>query len=116
MGGEAAGKILAYARDHGVTTSADSLAPGDPGMLDWIAAALPHLDYLLPNDEQVLGWTGRDELADACRALVERGAGCVVATAGADGATVVTADEVHVVPAFEVDVVDTSGCGDSFSA
>ena len=36
----------------------DILAPGDPDMLAWIAAALPHTDFLLPNDEQVLGFTG----------------------------------------------------------
>ena len=33
----------------GVVTSADILAPGRPGLLDWIAPALPSLDYLLPN-------------------------------------------------------------------
>jgi sugar/nucleoside kinase (ribokinase family) len=50
MGGEAAAAILGRAREHGVVTSADVLAPGDMGVLDWIAPALPHLDYLLPND------------------------------------------------------------------
>ena len=42
----------------GATTSLDILAPGDPDMLAWIGDALPHADYLLPNDEQVLGFTG----------------------------------------------------------
>ncbi|MGF7238570.1 MAG: carbohydrate kinase family protein [Frankia sp.] len=116
MGGEAAAKILSFARDHGVTTSVDCLAPGDPGIFDWIAAALPYVDYLLPNDEQVLGWTGQSELTAACRAVIERGTGCVAATAGARGAVVVTADGQHPVPAFAVQVVDTSGCGDAFSA
>lgn len=116
MGGAAAGRILAFAREHGVTTSLDSLAPAEPGMLDWIADAFPQVDYLLPNDEQVIGWTGEPDLVDACRALLARGAGCVVATAGAAGATVVTDEAVHRVPAFAVEVVDTSGCGDSFSA
>ena len=51
MGGEAAAKVLSFAREHSVTTSLDSLAPGDPDMLEWIAAALPHVDYLLPNDD-----------------------------------------------------------------
>jgi sugar/nucleoside kinase (ribokinase family) len=116
MGGDAAAKILEFARERGVTTSLDSLAPGDPGLLEWIAAALPHVDYLLPNDEQVLGWTGAGDLESGCRALLERGVGCVAATAGADGAVVVTADGVTRVPAFPVDVVDTTGCGDAFSA
>ena len=68
MGGEAAAGILAHARAHGVTTSADILAPGDPGLLEWIAPALPELHFLLPNDEQVLGFTGATDLEDGCRA------------------------------------------------
>jgi len=118
MGGEEAARILAFAREHGVTTSADILAPGEQAaaILDWVAPALPHLDLLLPNDEQVLGLTGATDLEAGCRALLERGVGCVAATAGADGALVVDASGADRVPAFAVDVVDTTGCGDAFSA
>ena len=116
LGGEAAGQLLAHARSTGAVTSLDVLAPGDPDMLAWIADALPHTDYLLPNDEQVLGFTGAGSLADGARALVEAGAGCVAVTQGSKGAVVVTADEVIEVPAYPVDVVDTTGCGDAFSA
>ncbi|MFJ2754591.1 carbohydrate kinase family protein [Nocardioides sp. NPDC087217] len=116
MGGDAAAKILAHARDNGVTTSLDSLAPGDPGMFEWIAAAFPYVDHLLVNDEQALGWTGAADLEAACRALVEAGAGCVAVTAGAQGAVVVTADDTVRVPAYDIEVVDTTGCGDAFSA
>jgi sugar/nucleoside kinase (ribokinase family) len=40
----------------------------------------------------------------------------VAATRGADGALVVTADDTVQIPAFTVDVVDSTGCGDAFSA
>ena len=116
LGGEAAGKLLEHGRSIGAVTSLDILAPGDPDMLAWIADALPHTDYLLPNDEQVLGFTGASSLADGARALVAAGAGCVAVTQGAKGALVVTADEVIEVPAYPIDVVDTTGCGDAFSA
>jgi sugar/nucleoside kinase (ribokinase family) len=116
MGGEAAAKILRAARERGITTSADILAPGDSGIVDWIAPAFEHLDYLLPNDEQVLGFSGADDLITGARTLIDRGVGCVAATRGADGAVVVDAREVEEVPAFEIDVVDTTGCGDAFSA
>ena len=116
MGGEAAGKILRHARENGTVTSADILAPGDPGLLEWLAGALPELDYLLPNDEQVLSFTGAGSLEDGCGALVDRGVGCVAATCGADGVLIVDADGAERVPAFEIDVVDTTGCGDAFSA
>jgi sugar/nucleoside kinase (ribokinase family) len=116
MGGEAAAEILVQARERGIVTSADVLAPGDMGILEWIAPALPHLDYLLPNDEQAIGFTGEPDLESACRALVARGVGCVAATCGADGVLLVDSNTVDQVPAFEVDVVDTTGCGDAFSA
>ena len=116
MGGEAAARILAHAREQGTVTSADVLAPGDPGLLEWIGPGLGELDYLLPNDEQVLGFTGADDLVEGCRALLERGVGCVAATKGAEGVVIVDADGAESVPAFEVEVVDTTGCGDAFSA
>ena len=116
MGGEAAAKILSAARDAGVRTSADVLAEGDPGLLEWIAPALEHLDILLPNDDQVVAFTGAPDLESGCRALVERGVGMVAATCGADGALLVSAEGSIRVPAFEVEVVDTTGCGDAFSA
>ncbi|WP_238422870.1 carbohydrate kinase family protein [Gordonia sp. 'Campus'] len=117
LGGPVAGELLGRARDRGITTSADLLSGGDdPGLLEWIGEALPHIDYLLPNDEQVRGLTGSDDLEAGARSLLERGVGCVALTRGADGALVVTGDEVVAVPAFAVDVVDTTGCGDSFSA
>ena len=116
MGGEAAASILERARAGGAITSADVLAPGDPGLMEWIAPALPHLDYLLPNAEQVVAFTGADDLEAGCRALLERGAGCVAATCGADGVILVDSDGATQVPAFPTDVVDTTGCGDAFAA
>ena len=118
MGGEAAAKILSFARERGVVTSADLLAPGEQAaqIADWIAPALAHLDYLLPNKEQVLGLTGSRDLKAGCEQLLERGVGCVAATTGAEGAVLADADGYERVPAFATDVVDTTGCGDAFSA
>jgi sugar/nucleoside kinase (ribokinase family) len=116
LGGAAAATLLGRAKDNGLTTSVDILAPGDPGLLAWIVEALPHTDYLLPNDEQVLGFTGATDLEAGARTLLDAGAGCVAVTRGGDGALVVTTTETIDVPAYAVDVVDTTGCGDAFSA
>jgi sugar/nucleoside kinase (ribokinase family) len=116
LGGPAAGELLAAAHELGCTSSVDVLAPGDPDMLAWIADCLPRVDYLLPNDEQVLGFTGAASLAEGARALLAAGAGCVAVTQGAKGALVVTPDDEIEVPAYDVEVVDTTGCGDAFSA
>jgi sugar/nucleoside kinase (ribokinase family) len=113
---EAAPKILEFCREHDVTTSADLLADGWPELLDMIAPALGHVDWFMPNDDQAMKLTGADDVESAARALIERGVGGVAATCGAQGSVVVTAEESVRVPAFETEVVDTSGCGDSYVA
>ncbi|WP_310781686.1 carbohydrate kinase family protein [Mycobacterium sp. Z3061] len=116
LGGAAAATLLERAKESGMSTSVDILAGGNPGLLAWIVEALPHTDYLLPNDEQVLGFTGATDLETGARALLEAGAGCVAVTRGGAGALVVAAEETIAVPAYPVEVVDTTGCGDAFSA
>jgi len=116
LGGPVAAKLLEHAHSLGATTSVDILAPGAPGMLAMLVEALPYTDYLLPNDEQVRGFTGATSLAAGARAFLDRGVGCVAVTQGARGALVATADEILEVPAYGIEVVDTTGCGDAFSA
>ena len=91
--------------------------PGEPGLLEWIAPALAARSTTsCPTTSRCSAFTGADDLEAGCRALVERGVGCVAATCGADGALIVDADGAERVPAFEIEVVDTTGCGDAFSA
>jgi sugar/nucleoside kinase (ribokinase family) len=113
---ELAPEILSFCREHGVRTSADVLADGWPELLDMIAPALEQVDWFLPNDDQSMKLTGTDDVEAAGRALVERGVGGCAITCGARGSLVVTGDSAERVPAFEIEVVDTTGCGDAFSA
>jgi sugar/nucleoside kinase (ribokinase family) len=113
---ELAPEILGFCREHGVRTSADVLADGWPELLDMIAPALEQVDWFLPNDDQALKLTGADDVDAAGRALVERGVGGCAITCGAAGSVIVTGEGAERVPAFEVEVVDTTGCGDAFSA
>ncbi|WP_405492233.1 carbohydrate kinase family protein [Nocardia sp. NBC_00511] len=116
MGAPTAARILAYAKDNGVTTSVDLIAPGSLGSLDAIAAVLPHTDYFLPNDDQVLGFTGTTDLLDGCRILRDAGAGLLAVTRGADGTLLFGPEGPEDIPAFDIVPVDTTGCGDAFSA
>lgn len=115
--GEDAVRILKFAREHGVTTSADCLAPGLPDFFPMIEPALEFVDYFLPNGEQARGWTQTTDTVAAAQRLCASGAGCAAVTDGAAPTAVATRDgRLHSVPVFEADVVDTSGCGDAFSA
>jgi sugar/nucleoside kinase (ribokinase family) len=116
LGPDFAARILKHAKGNGVTTSVDLIAPGGMGTFDIIAPAMAYTDYLLPNEDQVLGFTGAADLADGCRQLLDAGAELLAVTCGADGALIVDSEGTQQVPAFAVDIVDTTGCGDAFSA
>ena len=62
--------------------------------------------------------SGESATLDGARKLLDLdlGPSMVVVTLGADGALVVTKEEAHQVPGWRVDVVDTTGAGDTFNA
>ncbi|MEU5043564.1 carbohydrate kinase family protein [Streptomyces griseorubiginosus] len=116
IGADVAVRVLAHAKDHGVVTSVDLLAPGYLGTFDQIEPLLPHIDFLLPNDDQVVGFSEEEDLVTGARKFLAGGVGLVAVTRGGEGALLVTAEDTETIPAFEVEVVDTTGCGDAFSA
>jgi len=117
FGIEVVPKVLSAARTAGAVTTVDLLRTSLPvQLLDAMAAAWPLVDYFLPNDDQLRALTGIDDLAHAGKLLVERGVGTVAVTAGASGSFLITeADTVHI-PVFTCTVVDTTGCGDAYTA
>ncbi|ELZ98919.1 1-phosphofructokinase [Haloferax mucosum ATCC BAA-1512] len=77
-------------------------------------------DYFVckPNRSELAAATGRavesdDDAIAAAEALQNRGFEYVLASLGADGALLVTDDEVLSAPAADVEVVDTVGAGDA---
>jgi sugar/nucleoside kinase (ribokinase family) len=109
-------EVMAFARSRGVSTSLDVLGPCDARTAERLAPALRHTQYFLPNADQLLGITGCNEPSEAAAALRGLGVGCVVATLGADGSLVSSDHGDTLLPAFEVPVVDTTGCGDAYAA
>jgi sugar/nucleoside kinase (ribokinase family) len=117
VGPDLSGEILRRAREAGAITAVDVLADGWPEMLDYLGPIWEHADWVLPNDDQALAMTNTTTLADGAAALRDRGVGGVAVTCGADGSKLFTAagvEEIAAVPVAEV--VDTSGCGDAYSA
>jgi fructokinase len=86
-----------------------------------LEASLQLADILKINDEEIgivadmFQLSGDDR--DACRALIAAfGLKLVILTRGAEGSEVITADEVIPQGVGDVEVVDTVGAGDSFTA
>ena len=116
-GGDLA-EIAGAARSNGVLVAVDVLHPGRPEDLDRLAPLLAMTDWFVPNADQLLALTGRRDLGPAIKDVIALGATAVAVTCGAEGCLVTGPGQqapVHL-PALEVEVVDTTGCGDGFTA
>ena len=78
-------------------------------------AFLPHLELVLPNEEEARALTGQSDPEDMARYLLDRGVKTAAIKLGRGGALVAADRERHRIPAEDVAVVDTCGAGDSFS-
>jgi ribokinase len=70
---------------------------------------------LTPNAEELPMLTGAADLEGGVSSLLAAGAAAVVVTLGADGALLAEPGRRRRIPALAVDVVDTTGAGDTFA-
>jgi ribokinase len=76
-------------------------------------------DFILPNETELGLLTGRPvgdlaSIEEASRSLIVRGAKNIIVTLGANGALTVNKDGAKHIPAYKVEVVDTTAAGDAF--
>ncbi len=118
MTGEELAQVAGAARSSGALVAVDVLHPGRPEDLGRLAPLLAVTDWFVPNGDQILALTGREEPADAIKDVQALGATAVAVTCGADGCLVAGPGgrAPEALPALPVEVVDTTGCGDGFTA
>jgi sugar/nucleoside kinase (ribokinase family) len=116
--GQELADVAKAASSQGALVAVDVLHPGRPQDLERLAPLLGQADWFLPNADQLLALTGRASLAGAMDDIVALGTRGVAVTLGADGCLVATRQNpaAMALPALKVDVVDTTGCGDGFTA
>jgi sugar/nucleoside kinase (ribokinase family) len=78
--------------------------------------SLPYIDYLFMNALESSEITGRGEVPEAANWLHDRGVQTVAITLGPDGAFISSEDFAGRIAAQRVSAVDSSGCGDAFTA
>jgi sugar/nucleoside kinase (ribokinase family) len=116
LGRDGAAQILRRARAAGATTSMDILSEGSPKLLAILKPCLPLVDWFMPNAEQACRMTESRTAEAAAAHLLALGVRGVVLTMGSDGSLLMTAREQIRLPAHDIRVVDTSGCGDAYCA
>ena len=110
-----AAESLRRARGAGLTTSLDAAWDSQGRWLQDLGPCLPHVDLLFVNEEEARMLTGLEDPREGARALNQAGAGTVVVKLGPAGCMVLAKGEEFSVPAFEVEVLDTTGAGDCFA-
>jgi sugar/nucleoside kinase (ribokinase family) len=116
LGRDGAAQILRRARQSGATTSMDILSEGSPKLLAILKPCLPLVDWFMPNADQACKLTESRTPDEAASRLLELGVRGAVLTMGGDGSMLTTACERVHLAAYEIKVVDTSGCGDAYCA
>jgi sugar/nucleoside kinase (ribokinase family) len=110
-----AAETLRRARAAGLQTSLDAAWDSRGKWIEDLGPCLPNVDVLFVNEEESRMLTGLDDAHEAAKVLREAGAGTVVVKLGAKGCAVFSSSEELRVPAFEIDVLDTTGAGDCFA-
>ncbi len=109
-------EVMRAAKAKGCVTTLDVFA-STPDDLPLVEPLLPYTDYFMPSEEEAAALSGVGDYDAVCDFLLERGAGCVVLTLGAEGALYAHRDGTRFRrPAFDVTVKCSCGCGDCFNA
>jgi len=108
--------LLQEAKKRGKTVTFDLIA-ANADTIKIVKPLLPYIDYFMPSIEEAKDMSGRDTAEDCARFYLDQGATCCVFTLGGEGAFYAHKDGTRLkVPAYDINVVDTTGCGDAFDA
>ncbi len=107
--------LAADARDAGASVSLDTGFDPDENWDTGLLDLLPQVDIFLPNETEARAITGTPTI-DAALATLAAMTDVVALKTGAQGALACADGETVHVPAFAIEIADTTCCGDAFNA
>ncbi|MEQ9422080.1 MAG: sugar kinase [Rhodospirillaceae bacterium] len=114
--GKPAADLLKRAKELGRITTLD-VNDSSPETWRKLQLCLSYVDYFSPSIEEAQSMTGLSSVTEIIDLFKAHGASNVVLTLGDAGAYVAPIyGEPYYIPAFDIAVVDTTGCGDGFTA
>jgi len=108
-------ELFATAKKHALTTSLDL---GWDTFGNWdgnLWKVLPYVDVFVPNETEISMITGEKDVEKALKKVASK-VGLAAVKLGPQGAMAFSDGEIVRRPTFEVDVVETTGAGDAFTA
>lgn len=116
LDGPASVTLLREAKQRGRTVTFDLIAASSETAAI-VKPLLPYIDYFMPSIEEARDMSGQSTPEDCARFYLDLGTAACVFTLGAEGAYYAHRDGTRLAsPAYEVAIVDTTGCGDAFDA
>ena len=115
LDGSVSVELLKDAKENGCITTWDLIGATE-STIDIVKPLLPHIDYFMPSIEEASIMCGLDDPNDIAKYYLDNGVTNCVLTMGGEGSLFVNKDETIKTPAFDINVVDTTGCGDAFDA
>lgn len=116
LDGPASVTILKEAKARGRVTTFDLIA-ASAETAHLVTPLLPFIDYFMPSIEEAQDMSGQKGPVDCANWYLDKGATCCVFTLGGEGAYYAHRDGTRLKsPAYDIKVVDTTGCGDAFDA
>lgn len=111
--GEPTTRFLKAMKERGCIITYDLIGPNDQTM-DMIRDCLVHVDYFMPSMEEAEFLSARTDPNDIADFFLNLGVGTCIFKWGARGSLIANKDGTRRIPAFKVNVVDTTGCGDAY--
>ncbi len=81
-----------------------------------IKSLLPKIDVFFPNEQELMLLSGQMNLDDALKVMFDAGVKAVAVKRGSKGCLISYEKNTFSLPAFNIQVKDTTGAGDSFNA
>ena len=114
--GSGTAKLFQLAQSKNKLTSMDVTSDTTGSWLSIIKPCLRYLDLFMPSLKEAKAITGKDKPEEIADFLQNEGVETIVVKLGKEGCYVKGKDKGFYFPAYEVQVVDTTGAGDSFVA
>ena len=115
LDGQASIHLLKEAKERGCITTWDLIAATED-TLTIVEPLLPYIDYFMPSIEEASVMSGKKDPEEAAKFYIDKGVKNCVLTMGEKGSLYMNKDNKIITPAYDIKVVDTTGCGDAFDA
>ncbi|MGD0329705.1 MAG: carbohydrate kinase family protein [Nitrososphaeria archaeon] len=107
--------LLEYCHNNNIRTVLDLTTPYQKEW-NYSHSALPYVDVLHSNVEELQGITGQLNPLDGLRWVAKMGVKCPIVSDGKNGSTLLFKGKFIKQPAFDVKLIDPSGAGDAMTA